>query len=321
MRIRYRSVPDSSCGITSGDAVRPPENESIIQMEIKYVLMDPTGNRTILVETPVPPEDRPDIAAALMKLEPSAEQVGFLSEYGQDTDAGTDLALRMAGGEFCGNASMSAAVWYGIRSGSARGTFSVSVSGAADPVQVTISSRPDGLWQGIVDMPGPESVETVRFPDGRQLPVVSFSGISHVILEQSMNPETAERLVKEWCCFLHADALGLLFLQPDEENTASPAPETFSAAGGPDRLTRGHLTPLVYVPAADTLFWESACGSGTTAVGAWLARIKGGPVRLSLQQPGGELEISAAPGSPLLLKGTVRCVHERTADIPPEQKK
>ena len=69
------------------------------------------------------------------------------------------------------------------------------------------------------------------------------------------------------------------------------------------------LIPLVYVPGAGTLFWETACASGTTAVGAWLAEETGLPVHLSLKQPGGSLEIAAEPGGELLLTGTVRIIH------------
>ena len=84
--------------------------------EIDYAVMDPTGNITILVETPVPEASQPFAAARLMELEPAAEQVGFLSS-GRD---GAELSLRMAGGEFCGNASMSAAVYEEVRKMAAR---------------------------------------------------------------------------------------------------------------------------------------------------------------------------------------------------------
>ena len=74
----------------------------------RYCLLDPTGNITILAGLPVGPEQRndlPGIAASLMEKEPSAEQVGFLGPG----DGNCDLSLTMAGGEFCGNATMSAA--------------------------------------------------------------------------------------------------------------------------------------------------------------------------------------------------------------------
>ncbi|MEE3458049.1 MAG: hypothetical protein VZQ82_08420, partial [Lachnospiraceae bacterium] len=62
-------------------------------MSIDYTLLDPTGNTTILVTTPVPAADQPSAAAKLMEAEPAAEQVGFLSR-----EEGFDTVLRMAGG-------------------------------------------------------------------------------------------------------------------------------------------------------------------------------------------------------------------------------
>ena len=257
--------------------------------DIRYVLMDPTGNRTILVEDPVPVECQPAVAAQLMERESSAEQAGFLSSA-----EGCDLSLRMAGGEFCGNAAMSAAAYRAIRTGVSAGRFTVKVSGASEPVSVQLERQTAGGWQGIVEMPRPCSVETVKFPGGQAYPVVAFQGISHVILEQQQVPgDQAGRLAKEWCRYLQADALGLMFLDQEE----------------------GRLTPLVYVPAADTLFWESACGSGTTATGAWLSRKQGKPLTLSLRQPGGVLGISASPDGPLFLKGSVTCLYEKTATV------
>ena len=67
--------------------------------EARYILMDPSGNVTLLVLDPVPEERQPAVAAELMKKENRAEQAGFLSF---PDDKKYDIALRMAGGEFCG---------------------------------------------------------------------------------------------------------------------------------------------------------------------------------------------------------------------------
>ena len=145
--------------------------------EIRYALMDPAGNRTILVTTPVLEALQPQVAAALMKLEPSAEQTGFLSVSAEG------VRLRMAGGEFCGNAAMSAAVYARMGTEQGGGTVPVRVSGVPEPVPVELTALPEGQWQGSVEMPRPDDVRQVRFPEGQILPVVSFPGISHVILE------------------------------------------------------------------------------------------------------------------------------------------
>ena len=255
--------------------------------KLSYALLDPTGNMTLLAETPVPEAAQPLTAKQLMELEPAAEQVGFVS----DTDDG--IGLRMAGGEFCGNASMSAAVLYLLRKGRDGGEVTVHVSGTPQPVPVTAERDPDGTWRGGVVMPKPLSVGRERFSDGTERPVVRFPGITHVILETEMKQVEAERLAPVWCRELGSEALGLMFL--DRE--------------------RGILKPLVYVPSADTLFWESSCASGTTAVGAYLAAEAGTAVRVPLKQPGGTLEIEADPDGKLILKGTVRLVRQADAEL------
>ena len=273
---------------------------------LRYSVLDPTGNVTLLVETPVPEKEQPALAKKLMALEPGTEQVGFV-RFGPEA-----VSLRMAGGEFCGNASMSAAVLYLLHGSreNARGhasfcplsdgstelpvTVSVNVSGTPEPVPVTLEALPDGVWQGSVGMPQPVSVQYHAFPSETissgetAFPVVRFPGITHVILEEAISPEIAELLARSWCRELGADALGLMFLNREE----------------------GSLKPLVYVPSADTLFWESSCASGTTAVGAWLASQSAGPVELKLSQPGGTLKIRVdADGRPFL-SGRVQLIKQ-----------
>lgn len=249
---------------------------------LRYSLLDPTGNITLLVETSVPEEQQPQIAKELMLLEPDAEQIGFVS-FGPNT-----VNLRMAGGEFCGNASMSAAVLYLMRRNLKAGTIAVCVFGTPEPVRVTVSRQPDGAWNGSVCMPRPLSVGRETLPDGKKLPMVRFPGITHVIPEESMERETAEKLAPEWCRELNADALGLMFLNPEKDS----------------------LSPLVWVPAAETLFWESSCASGTTAVGVYLAEETGKHVNLRLRQPGGMLTIDADPDGTPVLSGTVRMLRD-----------
>ncbi len=250
-------------------------------MSLRYALLDPTGNTTVLVESPVPPEQQPIVAAELMAQEPMAEQVGFVSPGGE-----ADISLRMAGGEFCGNATMSAAALRFWEKGMSDGIVRVAASGASEPVSVAMKAIPDGGLRGTVDMPRPISMKVERFPGGSEHPVVRFDGIAHVILEEAMDRAEAEALAPVWCGHLGADAVGLMLL---------------------DRAA-GTLAPLVYVPAANTLCWENSCASGTTAAGAYLASVTGGG-SFSLRQPGGTLRVDAIPDGSLRLTGTVRLLH------------
>ncbi|MBQ7653961.1 MAG: hypothetical protein IJS17_02695, partial [Clostridia bacterium] len=116
-----------------------------------------------------------------------------------------------------------------------------------------------------------------------------FDGITHVIFSDPVAKSEAEKLVRCWCALLNAPALGLMFFEE----------------------SKNRLTPLVYVPEADTLFWESACGSGLSAVGAYMANITNRLSKLSPKQPGGTLEITAMPTGELFLCGNVKLLCEK----------
>ena len=256
-------------------------------MEIRYHLFDPTGNVTVLAETPVPVDGQPAVAAALLVAESAAEQVGFLSE-GQDCD----IALRMAGGEFCGNAAMSAAAFYAARENLRDGSVRVKVSGAPVPVEARLAAE-NGSWRAAVKMPPPLSVSRTNLRGGGSPVVVRYPGIAHVILPRRMEREDAETAARGWCAALEAEALGLMLL---------------------DREKRV-LTPLVYVPVGDTLYWERSCASGSAAVGAYLAAEAGKGVTAALREPGGVLEVTAAPDGSVTLTGTVKYLREGTMTL------
>ena len=250
--------------------------------DVEYCVLDPTGNITILVTTPVPVVLQPQIAAELMRTIPESEQVGFLSH-----DDSCDAALRMAGGEFCGNASMSAAVYTADKAGVVKSDIVLHVSGSEEPIRAEVEKMSDGSWTGTVNMPRPEKIERVVLPGAGSVPVVCFEGILHVILEENIEQAQAEEYARLWCRELDADAIGLMFL---------------------DRA-KAKMTPLVYVPSADTICWENSCASGTTAAVAYLAAEGGAPVRMTLSQPGGVLTVKVTEDGTILLKGHVKILY------------
>ena len=252
---------------------------------IEYELWNPTGNRTVLVKTAVPISEQPHIAAVVMAAEPTAEQVGFVTE----TEGG--VYLRMAGGEFCGNAAMTAAaLWsrdHGLDAGEST-VVSVEITGRT--VFAAVTARNEKTFVCTVEMPLPEEITQMQW-QGKNLPAVRFEGITHVLCDRMMEKTEAEQAVKTLCRKAQADAMGLLFWEKEEER----------------------MTPLVYVPGAETLFWESSCASGTAAVGAYAARAAGQPVQLRLRQPGGDLKIAAVPDGTLRLMGMTAL--EKTASL------
>ena len=155
-------------------------------MKLSYHIIDPTGNVTILVETPVARETQPAVAAALLSAEPAAEQVGFLESPGGDCC----IRVRMAGGEFCGNATLSAAALWSQKSGETAVT--VGMSGAEKPLAVTLQ-RQESYFDAVVAMPLPDAVTLREFRlDERTftLPVIFLPGITHLLLTEPLDKDT-----------------------------------------------------------------------------------------------------------------------------------
>ena len=269
---------------------------------IRYSILDPTGNITALVESPVETGRQPAVAAALMERHPEVEQVGFLKPVSSPDDP-VQGTLRMAGGEFCGNASMCAAALYLLRRQQAEGiplapsevSVRLRVSGAAQPVEVRLQRESEDSFQAGVRMPAALGITETAFTFEQLtglLPVVRMEGISHIIIEPDSpfrglqnDRAAAEGAVRAWCGTLSADGLGLMFLD----------------------AARSRLTPLVYIPGSGTVFWENSCASGSSAAGMYLAARTGVPVDLTLAEPGGSLRVVSDPaGGETWLYGRVR---------------
>ena len=257
---------------------------------MRYSILDPTGNITALVESPVDPAAQPEAAREIMRLHPEVEQVGFLRipETGE-----VQGELRMAGGEFCGNASMCAAALL-HRQGRAAETVRLRISGAALPVEVRLRKTAEGYAAG-VRMPRAREIVRREFAFAGlrdTLTLVRMEGISHLAAEPESvffplreDRPAAERAVQLWCEELGAEGLGLMFLERGEEP---------------------RLTPLVYIPGSGTVFWENSCASGTSAAGMALAKESGAPVDLTLREPGGVLRVRSSPDGETWLYGSVR---------------
>ena len=265
-------------------------------MDLRYTVIDPTKNITLLVTTPMPRKYYAEIASHLLALEQDAEQVGFLES--SDT---CDGALQMMGGEFCGNATMSLGAW--LCRDDAVGTdrhLSLSVSGVSTPVSCNISVVRHG-YIGTVSMPLPEKIKTLTLPfgDGEiSLDAVFLPGICHIIAPNStVQRHQAEDMLRKWSDILQMDAVGLLLF--DE--------------------TAMHFDPLVYVKATDTAVWERGCGSGSAAIGAWMTKKQGKGQCLSLKQPGGTIAVATVwhddAVTSLTITGTVSIGKNKTAEI------
>lgn len=261
---------------------------------IEYESADPTGNITALVRTRVSDSEYSRTARMILDDDGECEQVGFLLP-----DDTCDIGLHMAAGEFCGNATMSAAAVYAMDKGlpvNDKIKVTVSSSGCDDPVSVDITRLVDNdhrrVYGGVVDMPLPAKITRSTFEyNGRtyDLPIVCFAGISHIIAyneDLGLTDDMLEEAIRKWCDELGASGLGIMTV---------------------NGLHNFEMRPLVYVPEVGSCFWESSCASGTTAFAAYLFE-EGGRKELDIvaTEPGGVLTAKVQKNGHILLGGTVR---------------
>lgn len=201
-------------------------------------IINPAGNITALVEGNFEPAKRQELNAVLMKKYPTVEQVGFYSL------ASSTPSLTMAGGEFCGNATRSLA--YLALNGEI-GSIQIAASGSTSPLSAGIR-RPNTSFS---QMPIQKSFESVQ-QINPMMKLVTMEGISHLVisieskLPKSVIKEKGMELLSKYNLLQSQAASGAIFVLKNQ-NTLS-------------------IQPVIWVRDIKTLFYESSCASGTTAV-------------------------------------------------------
>lgn len=255
-----------------------------------FLKTNPAGNTTIFVLDKTDPKDRSAIANELMRDERGlcAEQVAFLDSHPLHP---ADFSIAMMGGEFCGNATRSAAAWLvfdreryqpsGLLGD--KGQYAISCTGVDHPILCHVDMIGRTLFDVTADMPLPRSIEKVQV--GRELFwKVDCDGIVHFIRFHTPFAEQ-QQVKKEWIETIleqfptpHGRATGILFLEQSE--------------GEP--LDQLRLDPYVYVKDTDTLVHESSCGSGTSAAIAALSASLQKSMTADIKQRGGSVLRSEA---------------------------
>ena len=242
-------------------------------MGYDVVIADPAKNITVFVLNAV--ADRTAAARSILaKTGLGAEQVGFVLPPGGGSPErrSGSWRLEMMGGEFYGNAARSfgflAARFRGL---SGKHTVSIEISGMKGPLEVQVDTRRGRKSEGWAEVriPRPVRRETLAF-EGKALPVYVFEGITQVIApdlppEQGLFERIRSRIEETPP---PPEALGLMFYRG------------------------GLMKPAVYVYGTDTLVFESSCGSGSAALGAWRSEgLACGEARYAVTQPGGVIEV------------------------------
>lgn len=240
-------------------------------MKLNVAVLNPAGNITLIVTTPVNREAYAEIAGKLLDItELRGEQVGFLTEPRQ----GGAVRLEMMGGEFCGNALRSTGYYHAVKSGAqGRTVVSAEISGCGKPLDVEVDLN---NHTAKAQMPLPVSLNNVTV-NGREVKAVVFEGIVHFIAEAPMSdglPAVDEAFLEAAVDYavsgLGAEAAGVMF---------------FDKASG-------FIRPVVYVRATDSLVYENSCASGSTATALVTASdLPDGEYAIDVRQPGGSIEV------------------------------
>ncbi|MDO4840794.1 MAG: hypothetical protein Q3990_09025 [Desulfovibrionaceae bacterium] len=239
----------------------------------RYEKWDPNGNTTLFFPDDVPASEKPtaeEIARALAPGQLDAEQAGF-------ADNGRRY-LRMAGGEFCVNATLAFGAHLdrlACKKTETAREYEVGVSGWSEKIQLKVDGM-DPLWKVTARLTMPSDI-IENISDTCAL--VRLPGISHLLCRCSSplpqdKKEAAMALLKKYS-LLEEDAAGVIWWQEEH----SPAYRQNDAS-----LLR--IWPVVRVRAVETLYEETSCGSGSMALACY-KYMKDQQEQSSVLQPGG----------------------------------
>ncbi|MDN4871840.1 diaminopimelate epimerase [Bacillus cereus] len=246
--------------------------------EIEFIKFNPTQNMTILVKTNHPVIEHKRIATKIMSYDNVyAEQVGFIEESKRQE---ADAHLKMAGGEFCGNACMALAAFITSKKAPQHNNLTeilLEVSGTDELIVCQVRRELEGYYCQIA-MPIPKKIEqkTIKH-EGNDLDIVmvNYHDSIHIVIAVEAISEAmrkkAQTLAKSMALTLDTKLIGILLYKSNSNE----------------------LEPLIYVPHLNSIIWERGCGSGTASLGAYLAWKNQEEVVAHVKQPGGTITVFA----------------------------
>lgn len=241
------------------------QNGSSGMFQVEYIKFIPGGNNTALVLTKnYTVKEKKEINDVILNYDKSIEQVGFV-------DAEQLPELQMAGGEFCGNATRSAAYYY--------------LKGKAGTIKVLVNGH-DEIYTGVYE--NGEAWCEIPLYHGSDAIIEKETGIYQVRMNGMVSIVIREDIAKQY--LQQKDKLkefAMLFIDKYELHENEAVGVMFL-----ERTSKLKIHPVVWVKSIDTLYYETGCGSGTTATAMVEAFLKNENQKLEIVQPSG-LTISA----------------------------
>ncbi len=246
---------------------KPPTSVAERLSTLKRVTVAyPSGNATAIVFDQLLTADRKSLNDGVIGAwkarndgSPGIEQCCFVT-FANDPRA--VARMEMFGGEFCGNATRSV-VWLVTGGKNCEGL--IEASGVERPLQFKVK---DGDVS--VEMPLPQKGKlTTEVAEGM---LVQLDGIAQlVVTDKRIKQRDPREVLTE---LLRSNAYGLADQPAVGVSYYDPA--------------TGKADFCVWVKAVETVFDETACGSGTSAIGVAMATQKRSSIKLPVIQPSGE---------------------------------
>lgn len=209
----------------------------------EYLISAAGGNETAIQVIDKPQtsewyaEKGTELGAKYEKL--GAEQSGFLIKSKDH--------FQMAGGEFCGNATRSAAIIFSLLQNNPNTQYTVSgfdgtVNSHVEPSNHDNEYTVESIFPGM-------SISTKEvMANGEEAIIVDLGGIVHVVIQGTM-PTDYEKIHRQIVTELNLsqrDAVGVIWYTKKESYAT--------------------IHPVVWVKGIDSFFYETSCGSGSIAV-------------------------------------------------------
>jgi ribosomal protein S18 acetylase RimI-like enzyme/diaminopimelate epimerase len=235
-----------------------------------FINMKPAGNNTGLFPGVIQNMDlRGKIGSALQDIYPDIEQVGFVNLDPECAE------LMMAGGEFCGNATRSTA-WLALEG--KPGEIDIKVSGVKGNLRAGVTKNGEAFAQMPIyaepsrikpdpEHPGNTTVEMEGMTHYVDFNVDQIKGLTNEEIKAKARAEMARRGLDQ------GPACGIIYAEQTGDSWT--------------------IYPVVLVTGArgnkkESLYYETACGSGTTALGLTLAKREGRSIKdVPIMQPSG----------------------------------
>lgn len=227
---------------------------------------------TAFITNYVAPDHYAQIANMIMDYEYlNVEQVGFIVA---PKNKKALLKLEMSGGEFCGNAVLSAAAFGFYKGLTKNNRFLIETTGSESPLACEVAVKSPSQFEAKAEMPHPISIKDIVINlNGKSVSgcFVQLNGITHFLTDYWPCEDEFNLIIEEVTNKVKDKAVGVIPYRRLREKEYE-------------------IWPFVYVEETGSRFFEQACGSGTLALGVYLSKRNKGKV-FNVHQPGGIINV------------------------------